>query len=478
MTRTALAAAALLALAGRAVAYEGQSTHVGMTERAALAAKLHATLVHAWGQPLGLYEQLAEPALPALHARLLRLDPVEGLRPDNRRNSALGYLLAGAAIEDLPPARARNHFYDPTTGAGLHDRGVLTRAFFFLLGDREVGGRFHLSGRAAPDWATAPASENDLSAEVAWDALEHAATTPEPAARQAALAHALVALGAIAHLVQDMASPSRVRNDFVRAHLVRVPGSSMWDARSLYERYVAAAYGRLGVPGPTARPERPTRLRDPFYNLATWVRARFFSPGTLPREIPLGRGPLAEAALAEQANRALALPAPRVRRIVMRGGAVLGDEGPSRLATMVVEEDAARFRLDDAVYAAYARVLLPRAVQASAEALLYFTRGKLEFVREGNQLLVKNHGVGLRSGTVRLLTEDGHGVRRELALHAGASWPARVGDTVGQGELVASAEEPKRVIAVVRGIDDAGEPIVAIEDIATPAPATPMANVP
>src|SRR5262249_53167678 len=122
--------------------------------------------------------------------------------------------------------------------------------------------------------------------------------------------------------------------------------------------------------------------------------------------------------------------------------------------------------------------LLPRAVQASAEVLLYFTRGRLEVAREANQLLVKNRGVGLRSGTVRLYTEDRRGARRELPTQASASWPAPVGATLGQGELVARAEERKRVIGGVRGIADGGEPVVGIEDVATPAPATPMANTP
>src|SRR5262249_39886568 len=158
--------ALLCALRASAYAYD-VDTHLGLTERAAQSAKLHDVLVKHWGRPLGLLEPLRATRAMPLYDALGRLNPVEGLRPDDRgENTALGWLLAGAALAEVPPAHARNHFFDPTTGKGLHDTGTMMSLFFSLLGDREVGGDFNGTGQAAPDWVQD--SKNPLSMSVLW----------------------------------------------------------------------------------------------------------------------------------------------------------------------------------------------------------------------------------------------------------------------------------------------------------------------
>src|SRR5262245_12146394 len=229
-----LAFGALALAVADASGYEAQPTHVGLTERAAAAGRLHDLLTRHWGQPLGLYQPLRWKAPQELAWRLGQLDPIEGLRPDEQgENTALGWLLAGAALEGMPPVRERHHFFDPQTGRGLAEREPLTRTFFFLFGNRQVGGSFDLSGRPTPEWAVAPPAQNDLGLPVLLDGLEQSAAAATAEARAGALAHALLAMGALLHLIEDMGVPGHVRNDFRGEHMQRMPGSSPWDQRSL-----------------------------------------------------------------------------------------------------------------------------------------------------------------------------------------------------------------------------------------------------
>jgi hypothetical protein len=432
------AAFCLLLCASPALAYD-VDTHVGLTERAAQSAKLHETLVKHWGRPLGLLEPLRGKKSELFG----RLNPVEGLRPDDRgENNALGWLLAGAALADTPPEHARNHFFDATTGKGLHDSGTWMRIFYSLFGDREVGGDFNGTGEAAPDWVVNP--KNPLGLGVALESLQRSATAPTADDRNAALAQALLAMGAVAHVLEDMGSPSHVRNDFRKAHLQEVPGSSIWDRRSLYERYVARRYGRLGVPAPSGPPEEHAKLRDYFQALASWTAPRFFSPGTLPEPVDCESPADLEKAVAA-ANASLKYREPRIGHIDPRhfaGGMMPG---------VAFENDhgVLRFFLNDAVYASNARALLPRTAQSAAGLIAFFTRGRLAISREGDAMVVRSVGVPLGAGTMTLLAEDASGKRH----------------SIGTGERASVPGDAKRMIAVFRGVDAAGEPLVAIEDV-------------
>ena len=439
----------LLLVATPAYAYDVE-THVGLTERAAQSAKLHDILYKHWGRPLGLLEPLRGPKSQAIG----RLNPVEGLRPDDRgENSALGWLLAGAALADSPPENERNHFFEATTGRGLHDHGTWAGIFFWFFGDREVGGSFDGTGKAAPDWVVD--AKNPLSVQVALDALEKSAAAPAPDERNLALAQALLTMGAVAHALEDMGSPSHVRNDFRKAHLEGVPGSSVWDRRSLYERYVALRYGRLGVPGPSGPPEQHAKLRDYFSTLATWTAPRFFSPGTLPQDVDCETPADLDKAVA-QANATLKYGAPRIGKI-----------DPKRFQAGVLPQVAyendhgvLRFSLDERVYAGYARVALPRTAQAAAGLMAFFVRGRMSIARDGDAVVAKNEGVAFGKGTLTLYAEDGGGKRR----------------AIGTGERANVPGDAKRIIAVFRGVDNAGEPLVAIEDVPLPSAGAPDAG--
>jgi hypothetical protein len=439
----------MLLIATPAYAYDVE-THVGLTERAAQTAKLHDVLYKHWGRPLGLLEPLRGPKSDAIG----RLNPVEGLRPDERgENSALGWLLAGAALADTPPENERNHFFEAITGRGLHDHGTMMGLMFWFFGDREVGGSFDGTGKAATDWVVDP--KNPLSVQVALDSLEKSAAAPTPEERNLQLAQALMAMGSVAHVLEDMGSPSHVRNDFRKAHLEGVPGSSMWDRRSLYERFVALRYGRLGVPGPSGPAEQHAKLRDYFSTLATWTGPRFFSPGTLPQPVDCETPADLDKAIA-QANASLKYAEPHIGKIDPRRF------NAGVLPQVAYENDhgVLRFFLDDRIHAAYARAALPRTAQAAAGLMSFFLRGRISIAREGDAAVAKNEGVAFGKGTLTLYAEDSAGKRR----------------VIGTGERAQVPGDARRVIAVFRGVDGAGEPLVAIEDVPVPSASAPDAS--
>ncbi|MGZ3425773.1 MAG: hypothetical protein ACXVCV_03945, partial [Polyangia bacterium] len=198
------------------------ATHVGLTERAALASSLHAKLVGRFARALGLYEPLAldgnerDPSRRELLRRVGQLDPEGGLSPDRGRLSALGWLVAGSAIEGVPAERTRNHFFDPTRQSGLDEVGgeaLRTRIGAAATGVGTVrgvftGATFDGSGMASIDWLRS--GDNEWGLPRFFDELERSAAGATSVERDGALARALVAAGAIAHVVEDAGDPTLV----------------------------------------------------------------------------------------------------------------------------------------------------------------------------------------------------------------------------------------------------------------------------
>src|SRR5262245_19801792 len=75
-----------------------------------------------------------------------------------------------------------------------------------------TGASFDGTGRPSLDWMTA--EDNDLGLVRLLDARERAVSSASPAAREAALAEALVVTGALLHLVQDAGEPALVHGDY------------------------------------------------------------------------------------------------------------------------------------------------------------------------------------------------------------------------------------------------------------------------
>lgn len=440
------------ALAPRpALAWEPETTHAGLTEQAAIASRLHKRLV-SLGFTGGLFEPLTIPPAdaPSLVAALKLLSPSHGAVPDARgRQSALGWLAAGAALADVPAARGANHFFDPLTGRGWQapDRGALDGLHDSV---RRTLGRASLPehGVPAPDWVTSRDNPFNLDAFATQYARAISAATPGERSRH--MAAALVAAGAILHVLGDLGAPSRVRGD-ERAHFEPL-GTDPDDLGSRFERIAALAYGRLGVPGPSRVITR-AHLRDYFTSkdgggLADLISRSYFSPHTLP----------APTRVSGDARPPLARPAPTLpaRLNLMAAshdeGSLIRDAKGTCLARYRVEHDVVSFGIDDECMLEQIGAILPEVVAYEAGLLDFLLRGELQIAVAG-EIAVTAKGLG--TGTIDVFVEDERGVRTKLTSAM----------TTPSSEQLVRAAAPAsgtRVVALYRGVDGNGEPLIAV----------------
>jgi hypothetical protein len=442
----ALAIALPLVPGGTASAWEPQTTHAGLAEQAALASRLHKRLV-TLGWTGGLFEPLTIPPAdaPALTAALKLLSPPHGSVPDGRgRQAALAWLTAGAALADVPASQGANHFFDPATGAGwiTPDHGISG-----ALRETFITGGMPDRGIPAPDWLTAKA--NPFNLEQFLNQYAKAVSAATPGERSRYMAAALVAAGAMLHTLGDLGAPSRVRGD--SAAQLEPLGSGDDDLGSRFERIAALIYGRLGVPAPSRTITR-THLRDYLTSkdgggLADVIARSYFSPNTLPEP----------TRISGDARPQLIRPQPTVpaRLNLMAAnrddGTTLRSSAGICLARYRVEHDVLRFSLDDECMMDELQVILPEVAAYETGLLDFLLRGELTITTAG-QIAVSAKGLG--PGTVEILVEDDRGVRTSLAKQ----------QTTGADQLAQIAAPPAgaRVVAVFRGSDTAGEPIVAI----------------
>lgn len=271
-------------MAKDAPAWEATSTHPGLTEQAAVTSKLHERLKRMFDAERGLYTPLTVPPpdAPALFKVLRKLNPSQGYVPDGRgRLYAMGWLAAGSVIADSPRSFAVNHFYDPISkhGAVGHSYSLRTKWLARIMGESLP----HASSNALA-WITDKRNPMNLSG--FWSQYEKAVRAGTPAERSRHLAGTLLAAGALLHVLEDMGSPSHVRND-IKAHLQQL-GSPL-DIGSRFERIAALGFGRLGVPGSqastTARSLHALISNPNHTGLADVTARSWFSRFTLPRTI-------------------------------------------------------------------------------------------------------------------------------------------------------------------------------------------------
>lgn len=445
------AALALLCFAPVSVgAWEASTTHAGLAEQAALSSRLHKRLV-TLGFTGGLFEPLTIPPAdaPSLMAALKLLSPTHGAVPDARgRQAALGWIAAGASIADIPAAHGANHFYDPATKRGWEapDRSVIAG-----LSDkvRDMVGRASLPAKGMPaiDWVTA--RENPFNLQSFATQYEKAIVAATPAERSRHMAAALVAAGAMLHVLGDLGVPSRVRGDEA-AHLEPLGGGPD-DLGSRFERIAALAYGRLGVPTPARTITRP-RMRDYFSaadggGLADLIARSYFSPNTLPEK----------SRISGSQKPVLARPQPKLPRLNLMAasrdnGAVLRDNAGTCLANYRVEHGVVDFFTDDDCMLEQVGAILPEVAAYETGLLDFLLRGELT-LNVTDQVTVSAKGLG--AGTLEILVEDDRGIRSKVAtmpIAGGAEELARI----------AAPSTGTRVVAVFKGTDTAGEPILAV----------------
>ncbi|HEX3905451.1 MAG TPA: hypothetical protein VH853_21690 [Polyangia bacterium] len=481
---TILVAAALL-VALPAHAYDPATTHAGLTEQAVLASELHRVLAHRLSRPLGLFEPIVlnrgdlDPTVArVLGGRLDALDPSGGYRPGpDGAAPALSWVVAGAVIAETPAERGQNLFFDPSRGNGLaqaggafqigHDLRMLFTEGGGLRG-ASTGTTFNLTGRPSPEWLMAP--ENDVGLPAFYDSLEEATIAERPGARGTALARALLALGGTLAVLEDAGDPAHVRNDF-RAAYLSDGGSSVFDRGSKFERYVAETFGQAGVPAPGAPVSRPTVMAyitaADRQGLADRTQRRFFSDGTLPESVVVDRL-TTPAEVMRDARESLPYALPAVPHLEL---AVLGDvhyayaaaetgapaSAPKRrLLAYLRVPGRVRFFLDRAVYHDTARALLPEIGGYAAGLVNHLFRADIHLEVKNGSVAVSVTGAsgGVRKGEVRLYLEDATGRRSAFAsVPASATTPATL--TIPAGA--------RRIAAVLRGADDAGELVAVAE---------------
>ncbi|MBK6847035.1 MAG: hypothetical protein IPG96_05620 [Proteobacteria bacterium] len=494
-----LATALLSAVTTPVAAFDGPTTHAGLTGEAVLRSGLHQAL-RGLGLPLGLFTPLrlghtalaAAPAeLTALREALARLDAAEGYRPgDDGVQSALGWITAGSVLAGLPAQLERHHFFDPVAQRGLDQRHWGTSAAAAALATLEGGAPlrallagvgFDLSGMAAPRWLRAPT--NRLSVESFFVRLEGATRATSAAAREQHLVLALLSLGGLLHVLQDMGSPTHVRNDFAPGMLERL-GDSPLDRGSAFERYVARRFGRVGLQALADRAGRQTLVTRPsigaFFSAGDWqgladlTHARHFSPGTLPEGVAVGRDTTA-AAVQQTLLRQLryAAPAPPPLDLGCARERVCYAHAPQGawLAYRIDARARLQLWLDERCYAATARDTLPRVLRYTLGLIAHLLRGTvtLEPLTSGG-VAARHGGPALARGTLRWLVEDRGGNRRllaERALDRARRQSGALVDALSPQQVTALGADPqaRRLLAQLLGRDRQGDPVLAVASL-------------
>lgn len=463
--------AAVIGLGAPASAWEAETTHAGLTERAALHAGLHAHLRDHLGLDLGLFMPLTIPRAdaPALFRVLAALNPVHGYVPDvNGRMLALAWLSVGSVLADVPVAHAAHHFFDPATGRGLGDR---TLGWAERLGHRlratALRADLVRSGKPAPDWVLDPANPMGLTSFT--EQYEKAVSAGSVGERRRHLAAALLAAGAMLHVLQDMGSPSHVRNDLA-AHLDLI-GTDRFDRGSRFERIAALTHGRLGVPAPSAESIQATSLRAFFTTpegtgLADRTARRWFSAHTLPTPVRVRAG-MGSLEIAQRLRQGLERPEPappsrldletartRAARWVDSGGVCVA-------SYQIDARDRLVWFLDDPCVNEQVTAILPVVTAYSAAFLDWLFRGALvlEPAEGGLAVTVPDTGASLGTGTLTLFWDDERGARTPLGSAVNVtSGPA--------GQALTRAPAPPAnahaVAALFRGVDSTGEPVIAV----------------
>jgi hypothetical protein len=334
-----------------------------------------------------------------------------------------------------------------------------------------TGASFSLTGRPSPEWLLAP--ENDVGLPAFYAHLEAAGAGELPAERGTALARALLALGGTLAVLEDAGDPAHVRNDF-RAAYLDDGGASIFDRGSRFERFVAETFGEVGVPAPGPPVDRPTVLAyltgADAQGLADRTQRRFFSDGTLPDSVVVDHETTG-AEVMRDARAALPYGLPTVPHLDL---AAMGDvhyayappepgapagAARRRLLAYLRVPGRVRFFLDPAVYHDTARALLPEIGAYAAGLVNHLFRAEIRLEVANGTVAVSVAGARgeVRKGAVRVYADDASGKRRAIGAVPASATPQSL--TIPAGT--------RRIAAVLRGEDDAGE-LVAVSERAAP----------
>lgn len=192
----------MVVISGNVFAYDDQVTHRKITEKAIVIANTEAYLIRNLGFPAGLTTSF----------------------PSNSGNSIMYLLMEGSKLEDHPACRASNHFHNPLkpwVNAGL---GTMPGLICPSWAPPESSARY-----SALTWATGYDNFNGPiisrnQQQMGWDNARNyyysALTSSVNTVRENYFVKTFQAVGQALHLLEDMAVPAHVRNDFWNSHVL------------------------------------------------------------------------------------------------------------------------------------------------------------------------------------------------------------------------------------------------------------------
>ncbi|MCY1069560.1 hypothetical protein OV090_32765 [Nannocystis sp. RBIL2] len=540
LRRSALAAAlAVFAVPAPAAAWDARATHLGMVDRALLESALHLRWMAASELQRGLFtplridpRRLSAPerrmlAAALQHGGLEALGgpgacpglgaPIETQRycvqGDLWELPALQWLQVGVLAELVPSARAVHHFVDRDDPLRRDFSDPQSRPGLLRLRQvRHNGGsaaalatQTGFSGQGPSVISFLRDEADPLAPPQMWRHLELSSTLPDPDGRAHHLALALVGLGALLHVVQDLAVPAHARGDVSGFFSPLSP--SPGDRGLPFAELARLAFGRNALPGrPTqdqiaqargiavagslaehlfggaAPSKEPGALVLPegtgYEGLAVFTARRFLSEASVPPPRFLDDDLTPEAAAAELLQGSRLDPAELAGARLHPWPAARGyiQSGTGRPLAAFDTDDDGRVRpyVDEAVYREQFVHLAPRAIEVTRSLLdwMWPTWPELSFdATAGNLDFVVPPG--LVDAVVLVLRQDAAGARtivRKVALRPGErNRVTGIPTGLGDGE---------RAVVVLRARRASGEPLLLEHVLATESKVYPIVPAP
>lgn len=395
--------------------------------------------------------------------------------PSDTQKTIRFWLEEGSKLEDIPNCRASNHFHNPLrlwSEAAMSDQPLWLDVI--CLGWKPwYSNVTWATGYLSP--AGTPISRD--SQEMGWDnAREYyylALTSTFNTDREAYFAKTFQAMGQVLHLLEDMAVPAHVRNDFA-SHLTFNGITDMnpinWFGNP-FEFYVKTHPEVIASANPVFSSFVNPRLTD-FWDtdqytgqdpstlislslgIAEFTNSNYFSDDTIPNNNPTSEHTFLFPQVNSTNTQICEDYEPGttdIRKYISRKdrGATCSPASEMRTADhfatpSLLNEDylitndnipTLKLWLDDNVHNTYANDLLPRAVGYSAGLLDYFFRGKIDFVADSNtpgSYVIKNLGTENMDGVFSLYYDAVDGSRQTVP---NASWNIQVAVNGQSGPL-------------------------------------------
>lgn len=408
-------------------------------------------------------------------------------------HSALGWLALGMIAEVTPAARHLHHFVDlehPEATTWRDDelpaavlRARQARSNGEPLAGVVTGTNFSGKAGSAVAWLEDP--DDPLAPEQTYRHLALASHAKTRGEREHHLALALIGVGALLHVVQDLSVPAHARGDATAffAPLSPAPG----DRGLPLQEFVRVEYGREVIPGlakptapPTGAPLVETLLGHLLGDgsgsglagegLAGLAGRHFFSESSVPAPRQLDPTLSASAAAtallgadhqlhADEVDGATLSPWPSER------GYLLSATGRPLAAFDTDHEGRTRPYIDETCYRDQATLLLPAAVDATRSVLDLLWPAWPQMQRAGKTLRLTIPAWA--TAELAVVIESDNGDRRPIATHALA---------VGAENAIALAAKPaagERIVLILNATRVQGPPIVieqVLSGIETPVP--------